>query len=82
MWGMRQQDAPFLVLEVTAIFCLICISWLQGDALYLPFSDETFDAVTVGYGLRNVADIPRALREICRVLKLGLHSVSLCRGQC
>lgn len=47
------------------------MQWLQGDALCLPFPDETFDAVTVGYGLRNVADIPRALCEICRVVKLG-----------
>ncbi|KAH7443733.1 hypothetical protein KP509_02G048600 [Ceratopteris richardii] len=45
--------------------------WLQGDALELPFANEEFDAITVGYGLRNVSDIPRALEEIYRVLKPG-----------
>lgn len=45
--------------------------WLCGDALELPFEDDRFDAVTMGYGLRNVVDIPQALREIWRVLKPG-----------
>lgn len=47
------------------------VSWVQGDALELPFSDASFDAVTMGYGLRNVADIPRALGELRRVLVPG-----------
>ena len=38
------------------------LRWVQGDALQLPFEPASFDAVTMGYGLRNVADIPRALR--------------------
>lgn len=38
------------------------IQWTQGDALELPFDDNSFNAATVGYGLRNVADIPKALR--------------------
>ena len=46
-------------------------SWLCGDALQLPFKSDRFDAVTMGYGLRNVVDIPQALREIWRVLKPG-----------
>ena len=37
------------------------LRWVQGDALALPFEPASFDAVTMGYGLRNVADIPRAL---------------------
>ena len=37
------------------------IPWVQGDALDLPFEDDTFDAITMGYGLRNVRDIPKAL---------------------
>lgn len=37
----------------------------------MPFPDEQFDAATMGYGLRNVSDIPRALRELHRVLKPG-----------
>jgi ubiquinone/menaquinone biosynthesis C-methylase UbiE len=35
---------------------------LQGDAMALPFDDCSFDAATMGYGLRNVADRPAALR--------------------
>ena len=42
--------------------------FLQGDALRLPFRDGAFDAVTVGYGLRNIADPLAALREMRRVL--------------
>lgn len=38
------------------------MEWVQGDAMALPFDDATFDAATMGYGLRNVADIPKALR--------------------
>lgn len=47
------------------------IQWIQGDALALPFEDNSFDAITMGYGLRNVADIPLALQELWRVLKPG-----------
>ncbi|KAH9566801.1 hypothetical protein CY35_04G148200 [Sphagnum magellanicum] len=49
----------------------IDMQWVQGDALNLPFRDCSFDAITMGYGLRNVASIPLALREIHRVLKPG-----------
>ncbi|KAG6585171.1 2-phytyl-1,4-beta-naphthoquinone methyltransferase, chloroplastic, partial [Cucurbita argyrosperma subsp. sororia] len=41
------------------------------DALNLPFSDGTFDAITMGYGLRNVVDKRKALEEMLRVLKQG-----------
>lgn len=47
----------------------LTINWLEGDALDLPFKDNYFDAVTMGYGLRNVVDIPLALTELHRVLK-------------
>jgi demethylphylloquinol methyltransferase len=47
------------------------IDWVQADALNLPFADDFFDAATLGYGLRNVTDIPRCLAELRRVLKLG-----------
>lgn len=46
-----------------------CITWQEGDALNLQFSDRTFDGATMTYGLRNVIDIPRCLAEIHRVLK-------------
>ncbi|GIV24717.1 MAG: demethylmenaquinone methyltransferase [Bacteroidia bacterium] len=42
-----------------------------GDAHALPFEDDFFDAITVGYGVRNFADRPKALREMYRVLRAG-----------
>ncbi|MEU8585653.1 demethylmenaquinone methyltransferase [Streptomyces sp. NPDC048664] len=42
-----------------------------GDATRLPFKDDTFDAVTISYGLRNVHDTDAALREMYRVTKPG-----------
>jgi demethylphylloquinol methyltransferase len=47
------------------------IEWVEADALNLPFADNYFDAATMGYGLRNVTDIPRCLRDLQRVLKVG-----------
>jgi demethylmenaquinone methyltransferase / 2-methoxy-6-polyprenyl-1,4-benzoquinol methylase len=47
------------------------VSWVQGDVLELPFEDASFDAVTVGFGVRNVEDVGRALREVRRVLRPG-----------
>jgi len=44
---------------------------VAGDALALPFGDATFDAVTVAFGLRNVVDVPGALRELARVTRPG-----------
>jgi demethylmenaquinone methyltransferase/2-methoxy-6-polyprenyl-1,4-benzoquinol methylase len=43
----------------------------QGDGLALPVSDEAFDAVTIAFGLRNLADRNRGLREMRRVLRPG-----------
>jgi demethylmenaquinone methyltransferase / 2-methoxy-6-polyprenyl-1,4-benzoquinol methylase len=51
--------------------------FIQADALHLPFSDASFDLVTVGYGLRNFADLDRGLSEIVRVVKPGGRIVSL-----
>jgi demethylphylloquinol methyltransferase len=45
------------------------IEWVESDVLKLPLEDNSVDAITMGYGLRNVADIPQALQEIYRVLK-------------
>lgn len=53
------------------------ISWVQGDAMKLPCSTEDFDAATMGYGLRNVADIPLALTELHRVLRPGCSAAIL-----
>jgi demethylmenaquinone methyltransferase / 2-methoxy-6-polyprenyl-1,4-benzoquinol methylase len=47
------------------------LEWVQGDMLELPFEDGAFDAATVGFGVRNVADLELALRELRRVLRPG-----------
>ena len=47
------------------------IEWVQGDALALPFEDAAFDAATVGFGVRNFADLEVGLRELARVLRPG-----------
>lgn len=47
------------------------------DALTLPYDGERFDAVTVGFGVRNLADLDRGLREMARVLKPGGRAVIL-----
>jgi demethylmenaquinone methyltransferase/2-methoxy-6-polyprenyl-1,4-benzoquinol methylase len=47
------------------------VPFVAGDALHLPFADGVFDAVTISFGLRNVADVPRALRELARVTRPG-----------
>ena len=47
------------------------IEWVEGDALALPFGDGGFDAATVGFGVRNLADLEGGLRELARVLRPG-----------
>ena len=53
------------------------MGWTGADALQLPFPANTFDAVTSGYLVRNVIDIPRTLREQLRVLRPGGRIVIL-----
>ncbi len=45
--------------------------WVNGDAMSLPIPDKSVDAYTIAFGIRNVTDIPMALREARRVLKPG-----------
>jgi demethylmenaquinone methyltransferase / 2-methoxy-6-polyprenyl-1,4-benzoquinol methylase len=47
------------------------IEWIRGDLLELPFKDASFDAATVGFGIRNVGDLPGGLGELARVLRPG-----------
>jgi demethylmenaquinone methyltransferase/2-methoxy-6-polyprenyl-1,4-benzoquinol methylase len=47
------------------------IEWVQGDMLALPYTDGSFDAATVGFGVRNVADLRAGLLELRRVLRPG-----------
>jgi demethylmenaquinone methyltransferase/2-methoxy-6-polyprenyl-1,4-benzoquinol methylase len=47
------------------------LDWVVGDAMALPFADNTFDVYTISFGIRNVTRIPDALAEAFRVLKPG-----------
>jgi demethylmenaquinone methyltransferase / 2-methoxy-6-polyprenyl-1,4-benzoquinol methylase len=53
------------------------IQWVTADTLALPFPDDTFDAVTSGFLMRNVIDVPGAFREQMRVTKPGGRVVVL-----
>jgi demethylmenaquinone methyltransferase/2-methoxy-6-polyprenyl-1,4-benzoquinol methylase len=60
------------------------IEWVEGDALALPFEAASFDAATVGFGIRNVPDLERGLAELRRVLRpggrLGVLEITRPRG--
>ncbi|MEO1951969.1 bifunctional demethylmenaquinone methyltransferase/2-methoxy-6-polyprenyl-1,4-benzoquinol methylase UbiE [Thioclava sp.] len=47
------------------------LDWVVGDAMALPFADNSFDVYTISFGIRNVTRIPDALSEAYRVLKPG-----------
>jgi demethylmenaquinone methyltransferase/2-methoxy-6-polyprenyl-1,4-benzoquinol methylase len=47
------------------------LSFVEGDALQLPFGDAAFDAVTIGFGLRNLSSVEAGLSELRRVLRPG-----------
>ncbi|WP_454931787.1 demethylmenaquinone methyltransferase [Actinomyces oricola] len=49
--------------------------FVAGDAMALPFADDSFDVVTISYGLRNVQDTSAALREMARVTRPGGRAV-------
>lgn len=55
----------------------LSITWIEADALALPFGENHFDCATMGYGLRNVTDIPLCLKELNRVLKPGAKAAIL-----
>ena len=59
----------------------INVKYILGDAMNVPFQDAEFNAVTIGYGMRNVKDISQFLREILRVLKPEGVLVSLDVGK-
>ena len=60
------------------------LEWVRGDLLALPFPDGSFDAATVGFGIRNVADLEAGLRELRRVVRpggrLGVLEITRPRG--
>ena len=47
------------------------IKWVCGDAMFLPFAQNSFDAYTISFGMRNVTDIQKALSEAYRILRPG-----------
>src|SRR5207248_8979665 len=57
------------------------LTFVAGDALALPFAYAAFDAVTVSFGLRNVADLDGAIRELLRVTRPGGRLVVLETGR-
>jgi demethylmenaquinone methyltransferase/2-methoxy-6-polyprenyl-1,4-benzoquinol methylase len=60
------------------------VTWVEGDMLALPFEDGSFEAATVGFGVRNVADLERGLAELARVLvpggRLGILEITTPTG--
>jgi demethylmenaquinone methyltransferase/2-methoxy-6-polyprenyl-1,4-benzoquinol methylase len=65
-------SAPMLELaEAKAAARGASVQWVQGNALELPFPDASFDAATVGFGVRNVADLAGAIAEMARVVRPG-----------
>jgi demethylmenaquinone methyltransferase / 2-methoxy-6-polyprenyl-1,4-benzoquinol methylase len=60
------------------------LEWVRGDLLALPFADASFDAATIGFGIRNVEHVEHALRELRRVLRsggrLGILEITRPRG--
>ncbi|MBX3379633.1 MAG: bifunctional demethylmenaquinone methyltransferase/2-methoxy-6-polyprenyl-1,4-benzoquinol methylase UbiE [Phycisphaeraceae bacterium] len=53
------------------------VSYIEGDAMALPFENESFDALSIAFGIRNVAEPAKALAEFRRVLKPGGRLVVL-----
>ena len=53
------------------------LDWVVGDAMHLPFKDNSFDVYTISFGIRNVTRPQEALNEAVRVLKPGGRLVAL-----
>jgi demethylmenaquinone methyltransferase / 2-methoxy-6-polyprenyl-1,4-benzoquinol methylase len=53
------------------------LAWEQGNALALPYPDDSFDAATVGFGARNFSDLEQGMREMARVVRPGGRVVVL-----
>jgi demethylmenaquinone methyltransferase/2-methoxy-6-polyprenyl-1,4-benzoquinol methylase len=82
--GTGTSSQPFRERGATVVPCDFSVGMLQegkrrlphlpftaGDGTRLPFGDDTFDAVTISFGLRNIVDADAGLREMCRVTRPG-----------
>lgn len=82
--GTGTSTEPFIAASATAVACDFSVGMLSvgrrarpdvrfvaGDATRLPFADETFDAVTISFGLRNLHDVDEGLSEMLRVTRHG-----------
>lgn len=74
--GINMNLSPFFWLVCFLSFLFkaarqVNFSWVIGDAMQLPFESNSFDAVTIAFGLRNVTDKQKSLDEMHRVLKRG-----------
>ena len=67
--------------RTTPLACSISPQFLCGDAMKIPFSDGSFDIVTIAYGLRNLASFEDGLREMWRVARPGGRLVVLDFGK-
>ncbi|MDA8097934.1 MAG: bifunctional demethylmenaquinone methyltransferase/2-methoxy-6-polyprenyl-1,4-benzoquinol methylase UbiE [Desulforudis sp.] len=57
------------------------VRFIQGNALDLPFAENTFDCATIGFALRNVPDVRKTIKEMARVVKPGGKVVNLELGK-
>ena len=70
--GERRYCAEFL--DNAPIETAKGVTFKVVDAMELPFEDNTFDAYTISFGIRNVTDIDLAIREVCRTLLSSRHA--------
>ncbi len=69
--------SPRMLARARAAGRASAVRWVEADAMAMPFDDRSFDAVTIGFGLRNLPDTDAALREMSRLLRPGGRLVVL-----
>jgi demethylmenaquinone methyltransferase/2-methoxy-6-polyprenyl-1,4-benzoquinol methylase len=70
-------DLELTLLEIEAAPATAGIAWIQGDALNLPFDDDSFHCAVTGFAMRNVTDIGAVCGEMARVVRRGGRVVCL-----
>ena len=75
--GLDFSQAMLARARLKAVSAAAAVEFVHGDLLALPFADDGFGAVTVGWGVRNVADLARAFAEMVRVAAPGAPVVCL-----